>query len=293
VHIFHAGGGSTDVRGFDGAVINMHTAANISLSARFTFTNASLAPEDPRSTTVREVRGSHLTAAYVTARAVLGGAPVLVHIELSPPSTCWQTGLRPAERLRCEEEARTASVLVKDAAGQKVMETRLRKGEAGLDLGDLAAAMPAEGGLLVRNKAWQYTAQAGTYRPALHGGAAVGPLHYRVDVGAKALRDPLASPVAPHGVIGQGFDGRHIDGKKDSYAPDQNGVFTTSAQGEGAIEGTVKDYIVASPFATEFKFGRFDKERAPPRDTSGLNAEVGPRQPWSASASLAGAAGDA
>ena len=51
-------------------------------------------------------------------------------------------------------------------------------------------------------------------------------------------------------------------------------MVTTSAQGEGAIEGTVADYLVASPFATDFKFSRFGKAQAPPRGISGLNAPM-------------------
>ena len=34
--------------------------------------------------------------------------------------------------------------------------------------------------------------------------------------------------------------------------------FTTSAQAEGAIEGNFTDYIMPSPFATSFKYARFD-----------------------------------
>ena len=105
-----------------------------------------------------------------------------------------------------------------------------------------------------------------------------------------ALTDPLAARVAPHGILGQGFDGLHIDGKQDDYVADDNGVFVTSAQGEGAIEGSVADYVVASPFATEFTFGRFGKLAAPPRNVSKLNAPKGARKPMA----LAGAtaAGD-
>ena len=67
----------------------------------------------------------------------------------------------------------------------------------------------------------------------------------------------------------------HIEGETDSYVPDKNGVFTTSAQGHGAIEGSVADYIVEpqfDPFSTNFKFSRFGKASAAPRDISKLNA---------------------
>ena len=77
--------------------------------------------------------------------------------------------------------------------------------------------------------------------------------------------------IAPHGIVGQAFDGSHVavSGKQDDYG---NGPeFTTSAQAEGAIEGTYKDYIMPTPFASAFKYGRFDAT-APiaPRNVSAL-----------------------
>ena len=64
-------------------------------------------------------------------------------------------------------------------------------------------------------------------------------------------------PVAPHGLIGQSFD-------RDSLAVDGNIDFlrgpevTTTAQAEGAIEGTAMDYKMAGKFASAFKYSRFD-----------------------------------
>ena len=51
--------------------------------------------------------------------------------------------------------------------------------------------------------------------------------------------------IAPHGIIGQSFDGSMIavSGKLDDYG--DRPEFTTSAQAEGAIEGTAADYIDA------------------------------------------------
>ena len=63
-------------------------------------------------------------------------------------------------------------------------------------------------------------------------------------------------------------DGRLINGKHDDYVPDSAGLFITSAQGEGAIEGSIEDYAVAPQsdhFSTSFRFGRFDAATAPPR----------------------------
>jgi len=77
--------------------------------------------------------------------------------------------------------------------------------------------------------------------------------------------------IAPHGVVGQSFDGSKIavSGKLDKYG--EAPAFTTSAQAEGAIEGNYKDYIMPSPFSTDFKFARFTA-RAPiaPRNVTAL-----------------------
>ena len=66
-----------------------------------------------------------------------------------------------------------------------------------------------------------------------------------------------ASPqVAPHGLLGQTFDGDGvaIDGAIDDYSAK---VVVTKAMGEGAIEGVAADYELpsASPFSTKFKCG--------------------------------------
>lgn len=45
----------------------------------------------------------------------------------------------------------------------------------------------------------------------------------------------------------------------DAYP--REGSFTTSAQAQGAIEGTAKDYEVASAYATDFAFSRFDSAK--------------------------------
>ena len=62
------------------------------------------------------------------------------------------------------------------------------------------------------------------------------------------------------------------EGKKDNYAPNEDGIFATYAQGEGAVEGTASDYLIDAkdPFSTLFKFGRFDAIAAPPRDSQGI-----------------------
>merc|ERR1712166_1504559 len=125
--------------------------------------------------------------------------------------------------------------------------------------------------LEVANLFWKYSITGGTYRTA-----GDGVRQTRIDCSIKALTDPLNEKVGPHGLLGQGFDSKYINGKVDDYVPDKNGLFTTSAQGEGAIEGAIQDYAIvpqSDPFSTTFKFSRFDKKFAPPRDTSKLNVK--------------------
>jgi hypothetical protein len=265
VHLRHAGGGSFDVRGLDGGVFNMFQAANLSLNARFTASSFTLAPEDPRAEDVREVHGSHMTAAYVTARA---GA-TLAEIE-------YDAAERPYK----------AKVLLTPDAGETTpLDVSTETGP--LAVGDLTIEMkkgqPVE--LVVANSDWKAVMKPATYRTV------DGERKTRLDLSVVALADPLAARVAPHGLLGQGFDGLRIEGKKDDYVPDKGGVFVTTAQGEGAIEGSVADYVVASPFATDFKFGRFGKLAAPPRNVSELNAPKGARKPMARAGATA--AGDA
>ncbi len=106
-----------------------------------------------------------------------------------------------------------------------------------------------------------------------------------LDVAIQPLYDADADVVAPHGIIGQAYDGDSlaVDGKMDDHkASDES---TTAAQAEGAIEGSWEDYIMASPFETDFKYSRFDATAAPHRDVSRL---LGAKKPATAAA-VAGA----
>lgn len=89
---------------------------------------------------------------------------------------------------------------------------------------------------------------------------------FAVDLSIKPIsaKDIEHGPVAPHGILGQTLDGDDlaIEGNKDSY---QGLVVQTSAQGEGAIEGTIKDYVLSSPFSTMFKYTRFGMSAAKAR----------------------------
>merc|ERR1711988_1081734 len=64
-----------------------------------------------------------------------------------------------------------------------------------------------------------------------------------LNVKIEATYDADHDLVAPHGLIGQSYDGDDVavDGAVDSYHGKE---VTTKAMGEGAIEGTASDYIM-------------------------------------------------
>ena len=86
----------------------------------------------------------------------------------------------------------------------------------------------------------------------------------------------------------QSYDGDDlgVSGAVDDYVGDE---VTTKAMAEGAIEGVAADYAMAGPFATAFKFSRFDATSAKPRDVSKLSGQ----KAKSSGAKAAGAVADA
>ena len=89
-------------------------------------------------------------------------------------------------------------------------------------------------------------------------GRVAGPYH-RLDLAISCTES--AVPPAAHGLIGQSFSGTAPRvGNLDHY-PDE-GVFTTAAQAEGAIEGSGEMYQVRSPFSTDFAFSLFAGDRS-------------------------------
>ena len=95
----------------------------------------------------------------------------------------------------------------------------------------------------------------------------------RLDLNIRPKVSETSMKVAPHGIIGQSFDGdnRAVNGKVDTYP--KSGTFTTKAMAEGAIEGSASMYIVNTPFATEFAFSRFYKLAEKPRSTTHLRID--------------------
>lgn len=97
---------------------------------------------------------------------------------------------------------------------------------------------------------------------------------WRYDLKVKSIENEFTC--YPHGIIGQSWDADKTDfiGKIDLY--DNLKYIKTSAQAEGAIEGSYTRYILKHANDVNFKYQRFWKrvnEHCPPRNTSTLNGQ--------------------
>jgi len=102
--------------------------------------------------------------------------------------------------------------------------------------------------------------------------AASNPGKALLNIHVEPLYDADSDPVAPHGLIGQSYDGdgQAVHGATDDYSSRE---VTTQAMAEGAIEGKASDYQMTSKFDAEFRFNRFDQLAAKPRDVSKLTGQ--------------------
>ena len=93
-----------------------------------------------------------------------------------------------------------------------------------------------------------------------------------LNIHIEALYDADSDHNAPHGLIGQSYDGdgQAVNGKVDDYSEAE---VTTEAMAEGAIEGAASEYKMKSKWETSFKYSRFDTLAAPHRDVSKLFGE--------------------
>ena len=98
----------------------------------------------------------------------------------------------------------------------------------------------------------------------------------RLSLRIQPRRSVALGRVAPHGILGQTYDGdaKPIFGREDDYTR-KSSEFRTVAQGEGGIEGSVEEYRMASNFGTQFRYSRFDRTAAPPRNTMLLRQRSG------------------
>ena len=192
------------------------------------------------------MNGSFMTAAYIVFMIFIRGMAGRVHLSYVAGK------LRP---VRMRMLAPSGGILLDDYVSAQ---TGLVTVAADVTIEYVHLQPEAVFALIAANTHWRYTVTPGTFRLAADSSRLK-----RIDVAVAALTDPLLQKVSPHGLLGQTYDGQTMGkGKTDSYQADKDGVFTTTAQGEGAIQGTITDYIVrpqADAFSTVFVFSRFGK----------------------------------
>ena len=159
----------------------MLQAANISVSARFMEAEFFLAPEDPRSDTVRAVQGSHIVATNIVVQT----DSFVLKVAYDPRDEKFN-------RARVQVSTADHNVMLTDV----FLTYQDELVDIGLATVQMKKANPFE--LVVTTPDWRISAQPGTYRTTAN------KLEKRVDLGVVAVTDPLLAPVAPHGLLGQG-----------------------------------------------------------------------------------------
>jgi len=232
LHLPH--GGRADFRGKDKTVFNLLTAKDVTFNVLFEAADFAWA--------TRLVHGTKMDAAYWVLRTASG------------------------KRISVEFEAHKYGNLatVHEEEHQDVL---VRPDQPALVVDDVEIVMLSHKTLSVSTSKWRFMATSSSFP---FGKLAVNKDKVLLDVAIQPRYNVDSDVVAPHGIVGQSYDGDAIavDGKLDS---DKSGESTTVAQAEGAIEGTWEDYIMASPFATDYKYSRFDATAAPRRDVSKLS----------------------
>jgi len=251
-HLRFANGGRADFRGKNNTDFALLSVANLSLAGH-------VEARDFLRWNQQIVSGSFFTQAFITVRTAVTGAVVRIAMIASE-----------YRAFRVYHDT-IASV----AANSTQFETHTHFSFEGVE------AEMQGGRLVVRAHGWKLMAiPRYLHRPIL--GTSLAPVgdasHWFLDTSMEPLKAiEVPGRIAPHGVIGQSYDGsgQAVEGNIDEY-PDAS-LFVTYAQAEGAIEGSYSDYALASPFSTDFKYSRFDAA-APvaPRNVSRLTGKVAP-----------------
>jgi len=241
-HIHRADGHKADFRGEDGKIFNMLSARNFSLGVR------TVESHFMQKYGAQKVHGSHFADAFFTMRTNETG--IVVTARLSATVTPWS-------------EPETVVAISGSEKYPIHLSYSARKSFAIEDV-NITAISAAK--VLVRGASWEVLlTRRLLYKPLPESKTK----NYLDLVVRRAFKDPKA--LASHGVIGQSFDPRHgikQDGKTDDYSASE---VTTTAQAEGAIEGTHTDYMLSAPFQTTFKYSLFD---APPEKATDAATEA-------------------
>ena len=251
-HITGAHGDKADVKGEDGGIYSLLSAEDVSLAVRFEHDDF----HTPYSKQL--VHGSWVRAAFWVVRLPAGEG--LLCASRTMRRTPRASPRSPTATARARSgSARGHTPAAPDAYGgvsafkyeRGVRGRRARHEEAHSRVRDAAVATTR----------WRTaTATRSRTRSSLNVNVRVG----------RARGSRMRERVAPHGLLGQGFDGDGVplNGRQDTYTKKARGFseLTTHAAAEGAIEGTIEDYRLPSPFATAFRYSRFDAKGAVARE---------------------------
>jgi len=245
-HLTFAHGGRADFKGKDKVWYPMLSARNVTMNTFFV--------HDDFKNPNKIVHGSAMKAAAWVLRTNDTGTVITVEYNASSAG-------RPAAYVKASD----SPVGVWVSHGQKpfIMENiaiQLRERK----LSGVGKKSFHGVALVVETGLWQMSVWSKPYP-----NAAANPGKALLNIHVEALYDADLDPVAPHGLIGQSYDGdaAPVDGELDDYKGKE---VTTKAMAEGALEGDASDYELRHKFATRFAYSRFDATAAKHRDVSKL-----------------------
>jgi len=244
-HLALPHGGKADFRGEHKQIYNFLSAKGLSLNVMTELADFELHPAD--SARHKDVHGSFLTQAHVVARTSTGKT---VRVSF------WAEAMGKKNIGSCNGTV--------DSEPAFFMQKMIKSDK---QVDDVSLRM-SYSSLHVTTPEFEIVVIPHQFRLERN----VAGLHHRLDVQIKPRVAEAALAVPPHGIVGQGWDGdgKAIDGEQDSFPV--SGEFTTYAMARGAIEGSPSDYKVATKYATDFKYSRFDATSAEPRNVAKLVA---------------------
>jgi len=250
-HLTFAHGGKADFKGENNTIYNMLSARNLSVNVRFMYDDFVL----PR----RLVHGSYMQAIYMTIRSYCpscasswGNVKAIRDFNIEYTANGGQAVVRQVGT----GSAHNKKWVVDDSSGQ-------------LKFGNVLISCPKRHMVEVTDGRWTITAVDKEFpNPSANPGKKL--LHVKLEPAAGYNVDH--DPTSPHGIIGQSYDGDDVgvSGAEDDYRKAAVEMSTT-AQAEGAIEGTYEDYKMEDPFSTDFKYSRYDQVQASRRDVKSLS----------------------
>jgi len=268
-HLTFAHGGTADFKGDHLTWYNMLSASNISLNVLFVH-------DDFRNPN-KLVHGSAMKAAAWTLRSNVTGRMVTVEFNSSSSSVSSHalvhvSGSKVGVWAGHGRPFRFENILV---------ELKERK-QLGVGKHGSWHGMA----LVVSTGKWQTTVWNHAFPNAKE-----NPGKSLLNVHIEPQYNADADPVAPHGLVGQSYDGdgQGVNGATDDYSTRE---VTTSAMAEGALEGLASDYKMANKFDVDFRFARFNLIAAKPRDVSKLTGSKPLPKPGEPISMAAGAAAD-